>query len=202
MAVESGRSRRARSTGRSHAPGSARPAVRRARTRAPGSSSTTSAEIPVEENVDVPEGDDLFEETPAATRTSHGLRERLSSVNPKRALGLLAMIVFLALTLAVPVRTYFGQRAEFNRLTESNRELATEVEQYQRQITEQNDPAFIENQARERLQMYFPGEKPVVMSYPAREKQQEADRQAREYTANPWYENLWDAVATPPPVGK
>ncbi|GAA3964974.1 septum formation initiator family protein [Gordonia caeni] len=124
--------------------------------------------------------------------------QRLASVNSKRALGTLLVLVLLALTLAVPVRTYLAQRGEFNRLQAENEQLAHEVDHYQRRVTEQNDPAYIENQARDRLQYVMPGEKPVVLTYPYRDRRQAEEQKAREYAANPWYQNLWDAVSTPP----
>ncbi|GAC58382.1 hypothetical protein GOHSU_38_00210 [Gordonia hirsuta DSM 44140 = NBRC 16056] len=123
---------------------------------------------------------------------------RLASVNSRKALTGLVVLVLLALTLAVPTRTYLSQRAEFNRLAAENAQLEREVAHYQRRVTELNDPAYIENQARERLQYVMRGEKPLVLSYPAREKEAAAQQQAREYEANPWYQNLWDAVSTPP----
>ncbi|MFT4087794.1 MAG: septum formation initiator family protein [Gordonia sp. (in: high G+C Gram-positive bacteria)] len=129
-----------------------------------------------------------------------GVLRRLGalSINPRRALVMLAIVVFLAVTLVVPIRTYLGQRAEFNRLQAQNAQLSREIGEYQQKVTEQNDPAWIENQARQRLQLVKPGETPVVLTFPDRDKQQAAEKKADEYAANPWYQNLWDAVSTPP----
>lgn len=124
--------------------------------------------------------------------------QRLASVNSRRAIGLLAVLVLLALTLAVPMRTYLAQRAEFQRLQAENVQLAQDIDRYQREVTLQNDPAWIEAQARQRLQYAMPGERPLVLAFPSREKQQAEDKKAREYAANPWYQNLWDSVSTPP----
>ena len=242
MANESGRTRRARATGSRRAPGSSRPAVRRARTR-PVETTGPQERISTRrseqaEDLDVPEFlDEVVEpdsdddevssrsldlpkrpSNVAATAASLSSRSlslssrslslskrgvgRLSSVNPKRAVGMLAVLVFLALTLAVPARTYLAQRAEFNRLQTANEQLQQEIDEYQRTITEQNDPAHIEAEARQRLQYAMPGERAVVLTYPAREKQEEADRAAEAYANNPWYANLWDAMSTPPPVGQ
>ncbi|MFZ2512056.1 MAG: septum formation initiator family protein [Gordonia sp. (in: high G+C Gram-positive bacteria)] len=126
------------------------------------------------------------------------LIQRLGAVNAKRAAISMLVFVMLALTLAVPMRTYLTQRAEFDRLEADNASLTQDVGNYQRRVTELNDPAYVERQARERLQYVMPGEKPVVLTYPAREQQASDQQKAREYAANPWYSNLWDALSTPP----
>lgn len=126
------------------------------------------------------------------------LIQRLGAVNARRAAVGLLVIALLALTLVVPMRTYLAQRAEFNRLQDENAQLSQQVGDYQRRVTELNDPAYVEQQARERLQYVMPGEKPVVLTYPAREQQAADEQKAREYAANPWYSNLWDALSTPP----
>lgn len=134
----------------------------------------------------------------AALRTGGGLLSRVRHVDPKRTLLVFVALVFVALTLAVPARNYVAQRSDMNREQAVSDQLHADIEFYERKITEQNDPAYIENQARERLQFGRPGEKVFVLTHPAREQQEAAERQAREYASNPWYENLWDAVSTPP----
>lgn len=190
---ESGRGSRARGSGRARTR-QARPAAHRTRTRStvtPAGRDTpdttdTGAVAVLEAPVDEP-----IVRMPAVF-------SRLASVNSKRALGTLVVLVLLALTLAVPTRTYLAQRGEFNRLQAENEQLAREVDHYQRRVTEQNDPAYIEVQARDRLQYVMPGEKPVVLTHPYRDRQEAAEQRAREYAANPWYQNLWDTVSTPP----
>ncbi|GAA4752410.1 septum formation initiator family protein [Gordonia alkaliphila] len=150
--------------------------------------------------VDAPSIDDeVFDDAPE----SAGLRlpaifSRFTSVNSRRVLGMALVLVLLAVTLAVPVRTYWSQRGEFNRLQAANEQLARDVEHYQRRVTEQNDPAYIEAAAREQLQYVMPGEKPLVLTYPSREQKEQAQEKERKYASNPWYQNLWDAVSTPP----
>lgn len=133
-----------------------------------------------------------------ALRTGSSLLTRVGHVNPRRALALLVVLVFVALTLAVPVRTYLSQRSEYNRVQAENAQLRNEVGDYEKKITQQNDPAYIEAMARQRLQYAMPGEKVVVLTHPDRDREEAAKRQADAYASNPWYENLWDAVSTPP----
>lgn len=108
------------------------------------------------------------------------------------------VVCVVALTLAMPVRTYFSQRSEFRQLTASNEQLQREVADYQQKVNEQNDPAYIEAQARARLGLTKPGEIPLVMVYPEDAARREAARRAEKRAQAPWYGNLWDSLSTPP----
>ncbi|WP_081604319.1 MULTISPECIES: septum formation initiator family protein [Gordonia] len=187
----SGRSSRDRSDRRTPESARSRPRTRRARTR-----SDDDLDVLVEA---------VAEKKPSTSRgwasreTSRPSRvTRWARVDPKRAAIIGLVVVFLALTLAVPLRTYLAQRSEFNRLQESNAALSAEVADLQKKVTEQNDPAYIEAQARARLQYVKRGEKQVVVIAPNREQQEAADEAERVRAANPWYQNMWDAVSTPP----
>lgn len=102
------------------------------------------------------------------------------------------------LTLAVPVRTYIAQRNEFQQLEQSNAELQRQMAEYKSRIAMQGDPNYIEVQARQRLQMVPEGEKPIVIINPTREQREAEQEQERQRKATPWYENLMNAVSTPP----
>ncbi|WP_245569767.1 FtsB family cell division protein [Gordonia shandongensis] len=109
-----------------------------------------------------------------------------------------AIVIFLMLTLAVPVRTYIAQRNEFSELQQSNAELRDEAQEYRNKLAQQNDPAYIEKEARARLGYVREGEKPVVVIDPSRDAQERAERAERKRNETPWYEQLMDAVSTPP----
>ncbi len=102
------------------------------------------------------------------------------------------------LTLAVPVRTYIAQRNEFHNLQQANAELKRETAEYKSRLAQQSDPAYIEAEARKRLQMVMKGDKAVVIINPSREEREAAQAQERKRKATPWYENLMNAVSTPP----
>ncbi|MFC0315028.1 septum formation initiator family protein [Gordonia phosphorivorans] len=153
--------------------------------------------------IDAPVETDVDDSVDEAPDTVAGIRlpavfARVHSVFSRRVIAMVVVLILLAVTLAVPVQTYWNQRGEFRRLQAANEQLARDVEHYQRRVTEQNDPAYIEAAAREQLQYVMPGEKPLVLTYPSREQHEQAQEKAREYAANPWYQNLWDAVSTPP----
>ncbi|OBC09037.1 septum formation initiator family protein [Gordonia sp. 852002-50816_SCH5313054-c] len=126
------------------------------------------------------------------------MAQRLHHVDAKRAVVLSLVIGVVALTLAMPLRTYFSQHTEFSQLEESNAQLRDQVADYQQKVNEQNDPAYIEAKARERLKLVKPGETPFVMLYPD-EAARSAERQREAaHEANSWYGNLWQSVSTPP----
>lgn len=126
------------------------------------------------------------------------LAARWERLDAKRAIVLALVVSVVALTLAMPVRTYFAQRTEFEQLATGNDRLRTEVSDYQQKVNEQGDPAYIEAKARERLQFVRPGEKAVVMMYPGDDARIAAAKRAEARARNPWFSNLWDSVSTPP----
>jgi cell division protein FtsB len=130
-------------------------------------------------------------------RTAAALSSRWEAINPKRAVVLAAVLSLLALSLAVPMRTYLSQQTEFDVVRASNAQLEQEVRDYEEKVAEQSDPAYIEAQARERLQFVMPGEKPLVMQYPEPPGKTDEEREAEKQAANPWYTNLWDSVSVP-----
>ncbi|MEO9328464.1 septum formation initiator family protein [Gordonia aurantiaca] len=139
--------------------------------------------------------------TNASARSGFAARLRRLEMSPSTVATLVITVVVVcvvALTLAMPVRTYFSQRSEFNQLTAANEQLRREVADYQQKVNEQNDPAYIEAQARARLQFVKPGEIPLVMLFPADEARREAAERAEERARAPWYGNLWDTLSTPP----
>lgn len=123
---------------------------------------------------------------------------RWERLDAKRAIVLALVVSIVAITLAMPVRTYFSQRAEFEQLSAGSQQLQTEVADYQQKVNEQGDPAYIEAQARERLQFVRPGERAVVMMYPGDDARRAAEQREEARKHNPWYANLWESVATPP----
>lgn len=127
-----------------------------------------------------------------------GLTHRWSNRTIGLALVMVVAGIAVALTLSAPLRNSMSDRSEFAQLSASNAELRRQIAYYEQKINEQNDPAYIEAQARERLHFVYPGEKAVVMMYPGDDARKAAERKAAEHANNPWYSNLWEAVATPP----
>ena len=121
----------------------------------------------------------------------------VGGLSPKKAVILALVISAVALTLAVPLRTYFAQRSEAEQLRSANASISRDVASLQKKVDEQNDPSYIQEQARNRLLMVKPGETPLVMQFPAPPEKSEDEKRAERQASNPWYTNLLDAVSTP-----
>lgn len=144
----------------------------------------------------------------AAKRT---VRSRSTKQEPQRErsertiLGLstgkaviLAMVVCaLALTLAVPMRTFFSQRAEAAQLEQERRAIETELDVLRDRRSEQQDPAYIRSEARQRLRLVMPGETPYIVQVPGIEEPAPADPTEKPREPDPWYTDLWHSVAAP-----
>lgn len=91
---------------------------------------------------------------PARTRRRTGRRTQLTG----RAAVLALVIVALSLSLAYPIRQYFGQRAEMAHIREQVRQQEQRVAQLQAERDRWSDPAYIRAQARKRLHYCMPDE--------------------------------------------
>jgi cell division protein FtsL len=108
-----------------------------------------------------------------------------------RAALLAVVICVIALSLAYPVREYIAQRRQIDQLLAEQQSISAQVKNLQAQQQQLQDPAYIEQQARDQLHMCMPGEKCYVIvgnSSPPDSVQQPAPAMA------PWYSKLWQSV--------
>jgi cell division protein FtsL len=108
-----------------------------------------------------------------------------------RAALLAVVICAIALSLAYPVREYLGQRRQIDQLVSSQQALSAQVKSLQAEHQRLQDPAYIEQQARDQLHMCLPAEKCYVIvgnSPPPGSTPQQAP------AAAPWYSRLWGSV--------
>ncbi|MET8799556.1 septum formation initiator family protein [Nocardia sp. NPDC004568] len=113
---------------------------------------------------------------------------------------ILAMVVCaLAMTLAVPMRTYFTQRAEADQLAAERRTLEADIDRLKDRRAQQEDPAYIRSEARDRLRLVMPGETPYIVQVPGIEVPAIPDPQAPRHEPDPWYTDLWRSISEPPP---
>ena len=85
----------------------------------------------------------------------------------RRAAILAAVVCVLTLTIAGPVRTYFGQRTEMKQLKATEEQLRAQIAELEQQKVKLADPVFIAAQARERLGFVMPGDIPYQVQLPA-----------------------------------
>ena len=90
----------------------------------------------------------------AVGQASVGPRPRLT----RRAAGLAAILLVLALSLVIPLRQYLAQRGEMRELQQQIHRLEQEREVLARKVDRFRDPDYLERIARECLGMVKPGE--------------------------------------------
>ncbi len=114
-----------------------------------------------------------------------------------RQAAVIAMVACaLVLSIAVPLRTYFAQRAELREETERQQQLRDDVAALEQRKQQLSDPAKAEAEIRDKLHYVRPGETPYVVQFPDQanqnNQQQPASQQPAEEKA--WYEQLWASV--------
>ncbi|MEV0076212.1 septum formation initiator family protein [Nocardia neocaledoniensis] len=131
------------------------------------------------------------------TRSEH----TILGLSTGKAVILAAVLCGLALTLAVPTRTYFSQRAEAAALAEQRAELDADLAALRDRRAQQQDPAYIRTEARDRLRLVMPGETPYIVQIPGIEAPAPPPMSTREAAPDPWYTDLWRSISEPAPEG-
>lgn len=118
----------------------------------------------------------------------------------RRAAILAAVICVLTLTIAGPVRTYFGQRTEMKQLEATERQLRAQIADLEEEKVKLADPVFIAAQARERLGFVMPGDIPYQVQLPpdAAVPGAPGSEAATVTSGDPWYTSLWHTIADAP----
>lgn len=104
---------------------------------------------------------------PGPTRATAGAQARLIRRPPAgltgRAVLLGIVVCALVLSLAYPIKEYLGQRSEIAALEQTRRETQDRVEALQFRQEQLQDPAYVEQQARQRLHYAMPGDRVFVV---------------------------------------
>ena len=124
---------------------------------------------------------------PAASRPPERDRPRFTS----RAAVLAVVLCAIALSLAYPVREYIGQRRQIDQLTAQRTTAEAAVRRLQAEDRKLTSPAYVEQQARDRLHMCMPGQTCYVV-IPGKKPPPAAVPAPAHVT--PWYEKLWGSV--------
>ena len=112
-----------------------------------------------------------------------------------RAAILGLVVCALALTFAYPLRSNLAQRGEIATLRTALGAQQDRMDGLQRTIRNNADPAYIESEARRRLQYQYPGD--VVYRFPAPPEQPAQRREGRALVStvdnSSWYVRFWDS---------
>jgi cell division protein FtsB len=107
-----------------------------------------------------------------------------------RTAVLAVVICAIALSLAYPVREYVAQSRQIDQLQAENRVSAAELSRLRAEAQRLGDPAYVEQQARDRLHLCMPGKTCYVII--GGQVAAASPRQAA--AATPWYQRLWQSV--------
>ncbi|MCT2583047.1 FtsB family cell division protein [Actinophytocola gossypii] len=114
----------------------------------------------------------------------------------RRAAVLAIVVCALALTVAVPLRTYLSQRDEVQIQEERAQQLREQVDALERRKAELADPAQVEAEARRRLRYVMPGETPYMVELPGDDQREgDGEEEQKRVLEESWYVTLWNAVS-------
>lgn len=120
----------------------------------------------------------------------------------RRAAILAAVVCVLTLTIAGPVRTYFGQRTEMKQLKATEERLRAQIADLEQQKVKLADPVYIAAQARERLGFVMPGDTPYQVQLPPGAMVSDPGTPVPPGSTvpagQPWYTSLWHTIADEP----
>lgn len=141
-----------------------------------------------------------------------GRRDRESSAQPEpsvpgtrapsrtsgRTLVLVGSLIAVAVMLAVPIRSWMTQQARLADLSAEIEQARWSVSDLESQKQNWQDEEFVEQQARERLNMVRPGEMGLIVLDPDLKPDVARPEEA---PADNWYGRLWESAQQPRPVG-
>ncbi len=108
-----------------------------------------------------------------------------------RAAVLAVVICAVALSLAYPVREYIAQRRQIDQLVAERQMTLEQLRSLQREQQRLNNPAYIEQLARQELNMCYPGTRCYVVEG---SQPRIGTAQAAKAGPAPWYDKLWRSV--------
>jgi len=108
-----------------------------------------------------------------------------------RAAVLAVVICAIVLSLAYPVRAYLAQRQQIDQLVAQQQAMLTQVKKLQAEQARLSDRSYIEQLARQELDMCFPGSQCYII-----EGSQPLVNGSRPQPSGPvpWYARLWQSV--------
>jgi cell division protein FtsB len=115
-----------------------------------------------------------------------------------RAAILGVVICVLALALTVPLRQYVAQRGKVARLRAKVAQAQARVDALEARKQQLQDPAYVEQLARERLNFVKPGEVPYILltPTPTPSPPPAGTGGTKVGGSGPWYSRLWGTVDT------
>ena len=132
----------------------------------------------------------------APARRGDGTGGAFGMTGTRRAAMFAMVLCALALSVAVPLRTYLSQRDDLRDVNAEQQKLREQVAALEQRKAQLQDPAYVEIEARKRLHWVRPGETPYIVQLPGDENRNtESERPSGKPAAQgSWYEELWESV--------
>jgi len=108
-----------------------------------------------------------------------------------RAAVLAVVICAIALSLAYPVREYVTQRRQIDSLVAQQQTMLAQVRNLEAQQAKLSSPSYIEQLARQELDMCFPGTQCYIVEGG---QPSVGTAQSPKPGSAPWYDKLWQSV--------
>ncbi|MGH3663537.1 MAG: FtsB family cell division protein [Micromonosporaceae bacterium] len=120
-----------------------------------------------------------------------------------RAAILALVLSALVLAYAYPVRTYLAQRAEIERLADSQDTQQERIAALEKELAKWEDPEYVRAQARSRLHYIRPDEVPYVVIDTRDNKPGNADLAGKAPGSGAaWYDRMWGSLAASDRLGQ
>ncbi|CAI37655.1 cell division protein [Corynebacterium jeikeium] len=138
----------------------------------------------------------------APKRMARSFVEVPKNMSPTTWLVTLVLVVFLAVSIANPLRNYFEQRAELAQLNQEIEAQEKEKAELTSELNRYRDEDYIKEQARTRLGLIEPGESayriisPKIHADELGTESEEGSNGESEGNRD-WYAQLWDSISTP-----
>ncbi len=125
------------------------------------------------------------------------ISEAAANRRARRVVVLMTILGFLAVVSGSTIAAYVSQRSEIAAMREQVREQQKQVAELHAEMTRWEDPAYVEQQARQRLKFVRPGERAYTVLDPAdptRVAEVEVDI-AAPTKGQPWYAAVLQSAA-------
>ncbi len=116
--------------------------------------------------------------------------------NPAVRVGILALVALvIALSLAVPLRSFVRQSGDNAALAAEVAETERSIAQLQSDVDRWRDESYVEDQARTRLSYVYPGETAyIVVDENGSTNGELPAKSADQAPTGSWYERFWSSV--------
>ncbi|MFJ6003312.1 septum formation initiator family protein [Arthrobacter sp. NPDC092385] len=112
-----------------------------------------------------------------------------------RLLALAVVLIAVIVLLAPSVSRYLQQQSELDALRADIARQQQEQADYQSELARWNDPAFVKQQARERIFLVMPGETRYLVKGSDGLEESTGEGSATDPADLPWVDSLWSSVA-------